>query len=472
MKISSVLLLSALLLLMGCTPAHLDIFPELDQPALMQTKIAPELLHQDVDALVNGVKARHPDYYGYVDEARLASTVAEVKTAIDRPMTRVEFYRHVGRLSHAFQDGHSFLLWPYQELDALREQGEKLFPFAISFTGDGAFVPQSYVAGELKIPAGSKIVSINGEPIADIFARTQDYVGGETQVLREAFVAERFGYMLWAVYGFIGQFDLELVHQGRQHTVNIDNSQSWNPADTAAELAHEDLTYQRLNASVGYLNVASFDIKPDAFSDQLESLFSRIAADQVTSLIIDVRRNSGGNTDTATELTQYIASKRFRLVSRMTEKLNEDNRGLFNYKGLPGDMLSNEWDDYHSPKNSPHRFTGEVIVLVGPATYSAAIVFATAVKDHQFGVLAGQSTGGYANQSAQGNLFNLPHSQLRAYVATRLLVRPDGDAKVSVVVPDIAVDYSLADQQKGIDTVLQHVVQHLSNNLPVKQAAR
>lgn len=472
MKNLSVLLLSVFLLLMGCTPAHLDIFPELDKPALMQEEIAPELLHQDVDALVSGVKARHPDYYGYVDEARLASLVAEIKTAIDKPMNRIEFFRHVGRLSHAFQDGHSFLLWPYQELDALREQGEKLFPFAIRFTDDGAFIPQAYVAGELNIPAGSEIVSINGESMADIFASAQDYVGGETQVLREAFVAERFGYMLWAVYGFIGQFDLELVHQGRLRTVNIDNSQSWNPADTATAQAHADLSYQRLNASVGYLNVASFDVDLEAFSDQLESLFGRIATDQVTSLIIDIRHNSGGNTDTAAELTQYIANKRFRLVSRVTEKLNEDNRGLFNYKGLPGDMLSTEWDDYHAPMDSPHRFTGEVIVLIGPATYSSAIVFATAVKDHQFGVLAGQSTGGYANQSAQGNLFNLPHSQLRAYVATRLLVRPAGDAEVSVVVPDIAVEYSLADQQKGIDTVLQHVVQHLSSNLPAKQAAR
>lgn len=454
-------LLLSLVLLSGCTSAHLDIFPELENPALMQKKIAPELLHQDIDALVAGVKLRHPDFADYADEVALYQQVAELKATITTPMTRVEFFRHIGQLSHLFQDGHSFLIWPYQELNALRDQGSKPFPFLVKLSSNGVFVAKQYQYQNQQLPAGSQLISINGIRVTDIFANSQRYVGGETAVLRQAFVAERLPFLLWAVYGFIDQFDIEYSYQGKAQRLLIDNQQSWQVAAKEDNATTADITYRRLNDATGYLEVTSFDVEPDAFSDQLTAAFSQITKDNISALVIDIRHNTGGNTDTATELASYIANKPFRLVSQMTEKLNADNRGLFGYKGDMGEIISTEWHDYVQPNTSANHFNGKVVVIIGPVSYSAAIVFATAVQDNQFGLLAGKATGGFANQSAQGNLFNLPHSQLRAYVATRLLVRPSGNSEVSTVIPDLPVADKLQDQQNAIDTALQQVLQHL-----------
>lgn len=460
MKVIVSLLLSVLLL-SGCTGAHLDIFPELENPALMQQKIAPELLHQDIDALVAGVKLRHPDFAGYADEVALYQQIAELKANITVPMTRVEFFRHIGQLSHLFQDGHSFLIWPYQELDALREQGAKPFPFLVKLSANGVFVAKNYQYQNQQLPAGSQLISINGVAVTDIFANAQRYVGGETAALRQAFVAERLPFLLWAVYGFIDQFDIEYSHLGKTQRLLIDNQQSWQVNQTQDIDTNADITYRRLNDATGYLEVTSFDVEPDVFSDQLKAAFSQIAQDKVSALVIDIRHNTGGNTDTATELASNIANKPFRLVSQMTEKLNAENRGVFGYKGDIGEIISSEWHDYVKPNASVNHFKGNVVVLIGPVSYSAAIVFATTVQDNQFGILAGKATGGFANQSAQGNLFNLPHSQLRAYVATRLLVRPSGNSAVSAVIPGLPVADKLQDQQNGIDTALQQVLQHL-----------
>ena len=462
MKIIISILISATALLSGCTGAHLDIFPELENQALMQEKIAPELLHQDIDALVAGVKLRHPDFAGYADEVALYQQVAALKADITTPMTRVEFFRHIGQLSHLFQDGHSFLIWPYQELNALREQGAKPFPFLVKLSNNGVFVAKPYQSAKQQLPAGAELISINGLSVADIFANTQRYVGGETAVLRRAFVAERLPFLLWAVYGFINQFDVEFIHQGKIQHLRVDHQHNWQLAENQPQMTDE-LSYRRLNTTTGYLNVPSFDIAPDVFSAQLNSIFNTIAKDKLAALIIDIRHNTGGNTDTATELARYIADKPFRLVSKMTEKLNEDNRGLLAYKGEIGDMISTEWDDYVMPIDAASHFSGQVAVLIGPVSYSAAIVFATTVQDNQFGLLAGQATGGFANQSAQGNLFNLPYSQLRAYVATRLLVRPNANTAVQTVQPDIAIEATLSDQQNGVDTVLQHVLKRFNN---------
>ena len=117
-------------------------------------------------------------------------------------------------------------------------------------------------------------------------------------------------------------------------------------------------------------------------------------------------------------------------------------------------MIHTPWTDEVSPKSEAKRFAGDVYVLVGPVTYSAAIVFATTVQDNQMGTLVGEPTGGYANQTAQGNLFNLPHSQLRAYVATRLLVRPNGASEVTPVMPNVRVQPDMA---SGSDTALTKI---------------
>ena len=78
-------------------------------------------------------------------------------------------------------------------------------------------------------------------------------------------------------------------------------------------------------------------------------------------------------------------------------------------------------------------------LLTGSISYSAAIVFAMTLKDNGFATLVGQPTQGFANQSGQGNLFNLPHSELRAYITTRLLVRPSGELTQQGVQPHYEV---------------------------------
>jgi C-terminal processing protease CtpA/Prc len=85
---------------------------------------------------------------------------------------------------------------------------------------------------------------------------------------------------------------------------------------------------------------------------------------------------------------------------------------------------------------------------------------ATAVQDCKVGTLVGQSTGGFANQTGQINFFELPQTQLRAFVPSRLMIRPNGDIKTQSVIPDVVV----RDQLDGIaDTVLDSTLALIAN---------
>ncbi|MCC2616242.1 peptidase S41 [Aestuariibacter halophilus] len=458
-----ILLMVCLVQLSGCTRSHLDIFPPLDDPSLVNKMIPADQLRADIDALVEGVLLRHPDLSGYTRLADVQAAATELKQQIDGPMTRVAFFRLVGQLSHHFNDGHSFLIWPYQEYNALVGDGAQGFPFHLERTPFGLFIKHAYQQGEQHIAAGTRVLSINGVDSETLMDTAQRYVGGETRLLREHTVAARFAPMLWSVFGFIDEFALELANEQGATTLMVRSGDNWQLSDDAGAQGNAEHYYKRLKPGVGYLYIGSFDTDPDQFETFIDQTFTSVQDDQLQHLIVDIRDNTGGNTDAPAYLSRYLANKPFSMVSSVKEKLNPDNRGWLDHKGDIGDIIRQPWNETLEPMANGRRFGGNTWLLVSPLSYSAAIVFATTLQDNGFATLIGQTTGGYANQTAQGNLFNLPHSQLRAYVATRLLVRPSGDTTVGGVVPDIIIEKNQAALTSGQDIELDAALAAIEN---------
>ncbi len=443
--------------LVGCQSAHLDIFPELDDKQLISQKLTPAQMSDDIDALINGAIERHPDLSEYADIDNLLNYATQLKSQVNKPLSRTEFFKVIGQLNHQFKDGHSFLIWPYQEYQLAKEKGNKPFPFDVALTNTQQLVlAKDYQYQTTTLAAGEVITAINGVPVPKLMETLQQYTGGETKRLRQHIVARRLPSMLWAVNGWQNTFTM----QTEQQTVHIDNAQQWQ----SSVPNEKDFYWKKISDNTAYMYLAHFDVKPSTFEEFVDTSFAEIKSQSLTNLIIDVRNNPGGNTDTVTYLSRYLAHKPFRLVHSVHEKLNQDNRGWFNYKGNIGEVIQTNWSDWEEPISADTAFKGKTYLLTGPISYSAAIVFATTLQDNQFATLIGQATGGYANQTAQGNLFNLPHSQLRAYIATRLLVRPSGDLTRHHVTPDHLVRITSQAIQEGRDSAIEKALHLIRTN--------
>lgn len=433
-----------LISLSACQQQHLEIFPALEDPNKVNELLTVAEMSEDIDAFIAGALQRHPNLSKYTDTKQLLADAEKLKAQLTHPLKRTDFYRIIGQLNSKLKDGHSFLLWPYQEYNALKKAGNKPFPFDVKLAGKQKLVlANNYRFENTLLEAGMQIHQINNIDSALLIEELQQYVGGETQRLREHFVANRFPIMLWAVTGAINDFELQVGDA----QIKITKAQNW-IAETPEEsnntqvTARQDHYYKSLNADTGYIYLGHFDINPDRFEEFVDQTFETINQQNIKNIIIDIRDNTGGNTDTVTYLARYLANKPFRLVSSIQEKINHDNRGWFGYKGEIGEVTYDEWSDWEKPIDSNNRFEGNVYLLIGPVSYSAAIVFATTLQDNQFATLIGEPTGGYANQSAQGNLFNLPHSKLRAYITTKLLVRPSAISDQAPVVPEHIINES------------------------------
>ncbi|WP_444911232.1 S41 family peptidase [Microbulbifer sp. PAAF003] len=447
-------------LVIACNSSHLEIFPELTDSSLLEKKLTVAEMREDVEAFYLGALERHPALDHYTDLQELEEAVRDLQLQISDSMNRLHFYRIVGQLAHKFNDGHSFLIWPYQEYEKLIASGKKPFPLAVTLTPDGSIVTKNtYINGRQSVPAGARITGINGQSIQTLMDHMQKFAGGESRFLREQIITKRFGVMLWAVFGFIDDFELKWQEpvSRSNHTTQLLSKQNWHLQDEIIN-GRQDFYFKVISDDTAYLHIGSFDVGLDWFSKFIDQAFTDIKNRKITCLIIDLRENLGGNTDSATYLLSYIAHKEFRMISYMTEKLNQQNRGLFNYKGKAGELIQYDWDEWHRPIDNNNLFEGEVYILISPVTYSAAIVFSSAAQDHRFATLIGQKTEGYSNQTAQGNLFNLPHSQLRAYITTRKLVRPNGDNKVSGVIPDIPVTPNAEAIAAGYDLAINKVL--------------
>jgi C-terminal processing protease CtpA/Prc len=104
------------------------------------------------------------------------------------------------------------------------------------------------------------------------------------------------------------------------------------------------------------------------------------------------------------------------------------------------------------------RYSGPVVVLAGPATFSAAEDFLVAWKNSGRGKIAGDYSGGSTGQPLY---FALPGGG-SARVCTKRDTFPNGEVWVGKgIAPDIMVRPTVADVRAGRDTVLDRATEYL-----------
>jgi hypothetical protein len=100
---------------------------------------------------------------------------------------------------------------------------------------------------------------------------------------------------------------------------------------------------------------------------------------------------------------------------------------------------------------------GKLFILIGPGTYSSAMINAHEFRKHTKATLVGQPTGGSPNSPGEVKTFTLPHSKSVVQYSTKLFrLTTDG---ANTVQPDLLVEPTtagfFADRDEILDTVLK-----------------
>ncbi|MEM7549432.1 MAG: S41 family peptidase [Bacteroidota bacterium] len=410
-------------------------------------------LVEDLEHLKTQMAARHPVYYELTDKGAITAKFASIESSIKAEMNRQDFFRLVGKLNPYFRDGHS-LIFPLLAEGTYDEDKEQyLFPFGVFVNNQSLYINKTYQhkSNGRTIEKGTKAISINGVSGEAILKELAEYGHGETATLRMHMSTLLFHYWLHAIYGWQGEFQLVLEYGNNQESIVVSNPENWNKQLNKLG----DNWLKVLPNQVAYLKLGTFDVDEESgYNEFIENAFAQIQEKNISKLIIDVRGNTGGQSDAGAEVIRYLTDEELNQGAAAIEKLSEDNNGLFGYKGKPGeviemDVLSSELIE---PVEEAKRFRGEAMVLIDEMTYSAGILFATTIQDHKLAKLVGQPTGGHANQTGNLTPFYLPNTKLLVLAPSRYFTRASGDSRKHTVQPDVIVK---KDTDASVDRTLR-----------------
>lgn len=209
--------------------------------------------------------------------------------------------------------------------------------------------------------------------------------------------------------------------------------------------------FSMLPGDVAYVSLNSFD--DDSAADAWMAAFDEIA--KSSALVIDVRRNGGGNSGVGYRILATLDNKAF-LTSRWATR---DYKPTWRAWGKEMPMYA-EAPEAVQP-DLQRQYKKPVLLLTGAATFSAAEDFAVAFDAMQRGTLVGEATGGSTGQPL---FIKLPGGG-GARICTKQDTYPDGRAFVGVgVQPQHVVRQTVEGVRAGRDEVLEAALARLANN--------
>lgn len=446
------------LILLGSTPGT-----RAAEPTAVQ-QLTPAQLRQDLNFLQDALAKKHPDIHFSADAAALATAMARVESQLVSPMTQDQAWQQFATLNPVFADAHVTVVSPdpRKQTESLFESGQGLFPFEVHVDAAGRVYVLSALGGSVTAHRGARIEKVNGVAIEEVTRALLDRTNGDTAAFRAINLSSRWWWFYWKVFGTPETFDITLRTDSAASTsTKLPASRSlpvW-LADSDASNFDDVFRLWKLNDDVAVLTVNTF-----AWADKKQfyaftrQVFARLKASQTKTLVIDIRKNGGGDDNMWKDgLLRYIAAKPYRhgsgFVLRVIEGRQRDGQKA-------GDLIEGQIQSWVQPSADAEdlRFSGRVYVLVGGATYSSAVLFANVVQDFGFGKLLG--TGGYARarQSGGTQTYTLPNSQLRVVIPRFILDRPSGARDPELLTPDVPLHDNPLDGEQ-VWTTLRAVLQ-------------
>ncbi len=222
----------------------------------------------------------------------------------------------------------------------------------------------------------------------------------------------------------------------------------------------------------------------------LRSLFNEIENTNIENLIIDLRHNKGGDERLGKQLIWYLANNDH--VKGFADYLNvsdyfkiqvKDDYKKYNklYKQkhnqpIPNGEINLTKEFFNQPyfyditkENSLYlldssipKFQGNVYVLIGTNTFSAAQVLATTLADNNLATLVGKPTGNRPTSQTGASAFKLPNTKKIIFISYTFMERPNKEKNdINSLYPDIEIHNTYEQFINGNDKQFEYIINEI-----------
>lgn len=469
--------------------------------------LQPSELMKDYQLIETMVLKIHPGTFRYNDQAAIQAALQELKEKFQSPLTHGEAYLAISKVTAKIQCDHTKAGFNNQNKvinSVIHRQKDKL-PFTFRWIENKMIVIYDATA-EQQLPKGTAIQRINGVPVLDIQKAMMPYIGADGATNKSRLVKmEIEGYdfrynafdvfypLLFPIKNETLQLDIKLYEQEQARTVTTESltREARNKTliarypefpKTRDDLWHFEVTENktailRLN-SFGLLGWKAMTID---YKEYFEKVFKQLKKEKVEHLIIDIRKNNGGNDEILTELFTYFEYDRKKIQwerERRTrfQQFPESIKPYVQSWGNPWyyDLKPDRVDEANGyyifeekseqpAKKKRNAFKGELYLLISPANASLAYYFARGFEQNKMGTLIGQETGGNKRGINGGQILflRLPNSGIEIDHPIMGGFTLKAQANQGVL-PNLEVTPSVDDIYKGIDREMEAALKQIS----------
>lgn len=445
---------------------------------------SPKELKEDLGYLFQTMENVHPNLYAYVSKEKIGTELQIIKRQLNDSLTIKEFYNIIDPIIVKQRDGHTWTALPNinEYEDTTRSH---LFPLSVNIKDLHIFVSNNY-STDSSIVQKTEILSINGISAEEIVNTILESISGYRQESVNYRAGRSFKYYYWEKYGLSENYRIKLrLPDSTKINQKIISGISWseyrNRSNSKKNTVNNKYTFYKIeDGSIGGIIFRSMSEQKD-FKEFLKQTFGQIKKENIQHLIINIRKNGGGDSRLGDNLINYITDKPTTMAERMDVKTSRFARkhlrdrpgNWYKYPSLPLSIFHPGSRAFYFKPNSiftiegevepqkrnPLRFTGETYLLTSLNTFSSASMLASTFKCFELGTIVGEETGGLTVSYGEFIRFYLPNTGIRCGVSHKRFVQACGKEDGHGVIPDYEVKQTPEDREKGIDTVMEFTKQ-------------
>jgi C-terminal processing protease CtpA/Prc len=460
-------------------------------------KYSATQIKEDIVLLKKILEANHPSLYWYTTKDSIDYYFAKTLVGITDSLTETQAKNKIASIVSHIKCGHTSVRFSKQFTDLAEKNRYPQFPLSIKTWKDSMVVLGRYNREDSALQRGTILTSINGRKPKEMLDRFFQFMStdGNATNFKSQVLSNNFPAWHRNIFGADSVYNIAYIdslNQEKSITIKafspkidttkkkLDSTKAMvkqtPPKPSRKEVKQAKLlSYRSMNIdtsiNTAYMRLATFSKgKLRAF---FRKSFKELKEKRVPSLVIDLRENGGGNVQLSTLLTTYLKSTDYRIgdtvaaISRKFEykKYIKDWFGYWFIMNLTASkmddgLIHNRFFESHSfsPKTNLH-FNGNIYIVQGGYTFSAATMFASSLKGQTNVTLVGEETGGgyYGNSAMHLPTIILPNTKIKVGLPIYKLVMDKNRPKGNGIKPDIETQPSSNAIKKGIDLKMNEI---------------
>jgi hypothetical protein len=407
-------------------------------------------LNTDFVFFKTALQKAHPSLYRYQPKDSIDLYFKKAETKLDHPMNELEYWEVLQSVLGKIGSGHTNLSFSKETNKQFNAAPRPVLPFTV-YTENNRLYINNVAPKDTLLKSGSEILVINNQRGTAILKQMQDLMTGDgySTSFKDHKIEYNFNSCYNLLHGDQSQFLITYNYKGVIKTKLFKAALIKMVNRSVNGLPH--VQYPEDIPSTAILRIPNFEYK--GYFELHEKLFKDIRQHNIKNLVIDIRNNPGGKASVASDLMQYFMKKDFRFglaeetyvdvnnFRHLADKTDKGNVELVELEKIKPKL-------YQHINNNEIRwlrvggFTGNIYLLIDEGTYSAAALFATAVKSQSNCVVIGEETGGGA-MGCDGGVFaniTLPATRLQLSLPLLWIYAIDKERNYGRgVTPDIAI---------------------------------